>query len=551
MTLTKKILISIVFFVAIFIRLIKLDLLPLFGDEVDVGYQSYSLMSTFKDYKGNFLPVYIQSFSESRAPLLMYVSIPFVKFFGLNEYGVRMSSVFFGILAIFILYLLVYFLSKSFWLSFWFIVFLAFNPWSFHYNRTAFEVSLLLFLIASGTYFFYRYLEKRKLIFNILFILSFSLSFYTYNTANIFVPLIALFLVFSERKKIFKDKKIGFYFFNFFLILVLVFPIIKNTLWGSAANRFSLINIFNDQNTISEIIFKRTSFSSSLSKTESFFHNKPIEWTKSFFFNYFESISPSFLFFKGDTNPRHSVPGFGLLLMPLFFPLLFGLYKFNPKDKLNKLMLFWFLIAPIASSLTVDGGHHPTRLFLLFPPLCFFIAQGIVFFKKFFVLIILLCSFVNLTLYFHEYFIHFPKENFENWQFGYKELIQSVPRQYNRLFVSNANYVSLPQFLFYSKYSPKDFLVNFHGDTEIKNFYSDLNGFNLDSKILFVNNWNSEDKLQEINKIAQKGDVFVLFQLKDIPGDWNFEKNPLEGFNTIKVVNFPNSLIFGQVIQKK
>jgi len=44
-------------------RLYSLNSLPLFGDEIDVGNQAYSLLTTARDYKGNLLPSYIQSFS--------------------------------------------------------------------------------------------------------------------------------------------------------------------------------------------------------------------------------------------------------------------------------------------------------------------------------------------------------------------------------------------------------------------------------------------------------------------------------------------------------
>ena len=70
---------------------------------------------------------------------------------------------------------------------------LSLMPWHFHYSRAAFEVTLLISLILAGTYFFYlfvRYLKNKFLYLSIIF---FGLSFYTYNTANIFVPLLVIF----------------------------------------------------------------------------------------------------------------------------------------------------------------------------------------------------------------------------------------------------------------------------------------------------------------------------------------------------------------------
>jgi len=63
-------------------------------------------------------------------------------------------------------------------------------------------------------------------------------------------------------------------------------------------------------------------------------------------------------------------------------------------------------------------------------------------------------------------------------------------------------------------------------------------------------NWNNQSALDKINQIAQKSDIFVLFQLLDIPGDWDLSKNPIDGFKTINTVYLPNNLIFAQIIQK-
>src|SRR3990170_1288457 len=104
----KIILFTILLFSAI-LRIWGLNKVPpeLFGDELDVGYHAYSLLKTGRDYYGQLMPTYIHSFSEWRAPLLMYATVPFVATFGLNEWGVRLPSAVFGILSVYLLYLLV------------------------------------------------------------------------------------------------------------------------------------------------------------------------------------------------------------------------------------------------------------------------------------------------------------------------------------------------------------------------------------------------------------------------------------------------------------
>ena len=136
--------------VSLLIRVIKIDNLSLFGDEIDVGYQAFSLLQTGRDYKGNFLPTYIQSLSESRAPLLIYLTIPTVKIFGLNPLGVRLPPIIFGVLSIYLFYKLIFLLSKSDKLALYSSTALSLMPWHFHYSRSAFEVTLLLSIILAA-----------------------------------------------------------------------------------------------------------------------------------------------------------------------------------------------------------------------------------------------------------------------------------------------------------------------------------------------------------------------------------------------------------------
>jgi 4-amino-4-deoxy-L-arabinose transferase-like glycosyltransferase len=540
-------------------RLYQINTLSLFGDEIDVGYQAFSLLNTGKDYKGNFLPIYIQSLSESRAPLLIYTSIPGIKIFGLNELGVRITPIIFGILSIYLLYKLIFLLSKSNFLALLSATAMSFSPWHFHYSRTSFEVTLLTFLILSGTYFIFKYLDSSKNKFLYLSILFFCLSFYTYNTANIFVPLLVVFVFITNFSKFKSKLKIKSVIFSSFIFLILVFPLLFQIFFGSAANRFNLISIFKDQTLINNIVNKRTIFSASSNlKIESIFHNKPIAWVQEFVKNYLNAFSFPFLFNSGDQlNLRHSVPGFGLLFVSFLPLLLIGLISLDLKQKLNKLMLFWIIISPIASSLTINGGNHATRLFLMLIPLSYFIGLGTIklldskkLLLKIGLIFLFFISIIEISLYSHEYFVHYPKDSFQVWNRGYKEIFQNIPTNSPRIFVSNTNYNSLLPFLFYQEYSPKK--LNNLKDSEQLNIINDLSGFQLSSNVYFINNWQSQnDIFKKISQFAQKGDTFVLFQLNEIPGDMNLYQYPLSGFDTIRTIFNPNQTILAQIIQKQ
>src|SRR3989344_3587118 len=87
---------------SLFVRGFSFTSVPpeLFGDEVDVGYQAYSLFKTGRDLYAQAFPTYIHSLSEWRAPLLMYATVPTVAAFGTSELGVRLPQVIFGSFAL-------------------------------------------------------------------------------------------------------------------------------------------------------------------------------------------------------------------------------------------------------------------------------------------------------------------------------------------------------------------------------------------------------------------------------------------------------------------
>lgn len=72
----KGILFAIVVIASI-LRLFHLSQVPvsLFGDELDVGYQAYSILKTGRDYSGNYMPLHLQSLAEWRTPLYLYSAV--------------------------------------------------------------------------------------------------------------------------------------------------------------------------------------------------------------------------------------------------------------------------------------------------------------------------------------------------------------------------------------------------------------------------------------------------------------------------------------------
>src|SRR3989338_1229337 len=171
---------------AFFLRFYKVTDIPpaLNWDEVSIGYNAYSILKTGKDEWGNLLPVHFKSYGEYKLPAQIYLSIPGIAIFGLNELGVRVTPVVYGTLTV----LLIFFLGRSLFqsnlvgLASAFL--LAISPWHIHLTRASFESSLATFFVMLGIWFFIKGFKDQKWF--VISMIPFVLSIFTYNSARIF-----------------------------------------------------------------------------------------------------------------------------------------------------------------------------------------------------------------------------------------------------------------------------------------------------------------------------------------------------------------------------
>ncbi len=523
--------IYLILLLSLILRLYRLDALSLFGDEIDVGYHAWSLITTGRDYYGQFLPSYLHSLAEWRAPLLMYVTAPFVGLLGPSLWSVRLPIVLLGVANIYLLYLLTSHLFpltlkifKRLTLSVGEIaaLILAITPWHLHYSRAAFEVTLLLTLLLLGTYWFFK--QKNY------FLIPFVLTFYTYSTANLFTPLflIALYLIYKPSLRVKRSNLI-----SYLLALITFIPILYQLTFGNAAGRFMHISIFTDPKIIESIILDRTEPWVNQTQ-EAIFHNKPLAYLSVIGNQYLQALSPQFLFFNGDPFFRHSISRFGELLWVTAPFLFLGLASVitNLKRKENQLILAWLLFAPLPSALTQSGGQHATRLFLLLPPLIILISLGLTQLNRlkanlqqFALSIFLLTALLNFTLYWHQYLTHYPSQSFALWHGGYQEAMTQLKPELanaNKVYLNSTYQPSILPFVFYTKYPPKEFQKNFASDAPNEDLLPWFTGFALDDKYYFGQIKTETD----LAKVLEPNDLYLAVQGKEIPGDWDWFSDP-------------------------
>ncbi|OGD04518.1 hypothetical protein A3D85_01890 [Candidatus Amesbacteria bacterium RIFCSPHIGHO2_02_FULL_47_9] len=412
---------------SVVIRVYQLDNLPveLTGDEIDVGIQAHSLLRTGKDYLGHPLPIFLQSFSEYRLPLLHYLTIPFVAVFGLTEWTVRLPMVIlslFSILAIFVLGSQI--VSQR--LGFTAMLLTTISPWHIQFSRWSNDNLAVMLLSVLGVSLFLR----RRYTLAALFL---ALSFYAYSVAAVFVPLLILILLISLRTL--TGKLIVPIIFG----LVLLTPYIYGLSQQITSRRFSQISVFSDSTLREDIIRRRVESSSPLTPV---FRNRLIYYPQEILNNYLRSFSTEFLFFSGDPILRHAVGGMGML------------YFFR-----NKLILGWLLIAPIASAMTKDGGNHAGRLIVMLPPLILLSAAGLNYLRPKKLLFFALGAFAvfNFSFYLYRYYIEWTHDAWRFWQPGFKTALTYLKSQdsnFSRVYLNNTYEFTLSRFLFWFAYDP-------------------------------------------------------------------------------------------------
>ena len=143
-----KIKLLLILLLALLIRCWNINTLPsLNPDEAALGYNAYSLLKTGLDEHGVPWPIHFKSFGDYKPGGYVYLSLPFIKIFGLTPLAIRLPNLIFSVLTIFILYRLVLILTLDFRLSLLSSFVLTLSPWHIHFSRGAWESNTALFFI--------------------------------------------------------------------------------------------------------------------------------------------------------------------------------------------------------------------------------------------------------------------------------------------------------------------------------------------------------------------------------------------------------------------
>lgn len=371
----KKILIIILFglgllgLVARFWQFGKIPI-SLYWDEVAIGLDARSLLTTGKDLNGkSWLQPIFTSYGDYKAPVYIWLTTLLGKFLSVSELTVRLPSLLASLGIAWLLFK---------WLSSFAAVSLLIMPWSIHFSRIGFESHLSLFWLVLAIYL----VINKKLIFASLAVI---LGIYTYISLRFLAPLLFIisFLLYSRTK--YKQFIIGLVLIGLSLLILVKSPDYQ------ASQQYRLSN----DNLIISV------------------DRKPVK-LKKFILNYVAYFDPQFLLVSGDPNLRHHSGFGGELLLVQGLLVIFGLAY------ANKLMILWLLLAPVVAAL-VNETPHASRAIYMIVPLAYLAGLGWSRLKHSWALIIGLLLIINLSVYLHDYFVHYPSRSTLAWIKPYKD----------------------------------------------------------------------------------------------------------------------------------
>lgn len=346
----------------------------LYWDELAIGLDARALIQTGKDLVGQpwLQPLFV-SYGDFKAPVYIWLVTLLGSIFSVSEWVIRLPSLIASFGTAWIIFKLFGRLAT--------VSFLI-MPWAIHFSRIGFESHLSLFWLALMVW-----LIVRK---NYLAAVSGVLGIYSYISLRLIAPL--LFLVFAWNKG-WKYLVAGLVIIGAGILLLTSSP------HYAASQQYRLSN----DNLITAPISK-------------------IEKGRRWLNNYFDFFEPKFLLTGGDPNLRHH-SGFGGELL-----LVQGLLVIVGLTGANKLMLLWLFLAPAVAAL-VNETPHASRAIYMIVPLAYLAGLGWQKLSKWkLAWLIPLALGINLLVYLHDYFVHYPVRSGPAWIKPYKDLALNPPQ---------------------------------------------------------------------------------------------------------------------------
>ncbi|MEI8084633.1 MAG: glycosyltransferase family 39 protein [Paludibacter sp.] len=459
------------------IRLLGISIFPagLNQDEASIGYEAFSILTTGFDRNGFSYPVHLVSWGNGQNALYAYLSMPFIKLFGLNVFSVRIVNAIFSSLSLLIFYLIFKkIVDKNKALVA--LAILSICPWSIMSARWGLECNIFpplfllgIWLLLKGIYTSQRYF--------LLSFLIFAVSLYAYGPSYLILPV--FFALLLPYLLFHKKISIKYCLLSSTLFIITALPIILFVI----INHFDFPTIQFANITIPRLESNRTNQIFNLLG-----HDFLINLIKNavHFFNV--------LFLQTDGNDYNAIPSFGTIYsisLPFF---IIGLVKVLKnkvflKEAHHYIFVSWLLCSFI---LGFTSSVNINRINIIFFPILYFVVLGLFdvyrmlnseFQTRYRLFLIGLYS-LYFVLFVSYYFVVFNEKIKTDFSFGLGEAIQYADKiNPNDTINITTNSINMPYIYvcFYAKIEPSNFRktivykkyednMNNNGFREVKSF---------------------------------------------------------------------------------
>ena len=517
-------------------RLDSIDSIPggFFCDEASIAVNARSILESGKDEHGVVFPVYFKAFGDFKPGFYIYATSLSFLVFGESHLTTRLPATLFLALAMAVVYILLtkYFSPVCGIIA---VAMLGFEPWLNHYSHIAFGLSAIPFLLGLSLFFWLEAVKGKHYYYFPLSALFFSITFYSYPPARLFVPMFVLGLIIIYRKDIFTSQKSSRLFYGFLgTSIVMAIPFAYYLFYVDGfTERLDYLNIFT---------------------TPFIEHSAGFKWIKEFVdnhgyaidinkknlltralvgvWNYFAYLSPDNLFFHGDSNMRFGNTRYGLYGTATMIGVIAGLvFMIIRRRKFDKILLLWLLIYPIPGSLTWEDIPHSGRGIVGLLGISIIGALGIwhlaLYLKDIrrtwlrrcllgFYVLVLICLYFDHSSMYHSYYTRNYSKKSGGWmQFGFERMMHYVEKNhagYEKVIVMERymHYQPYIFVLYYSGISPEEWRSTgrLPWNVEIKNH---LNKDDYRENVLYVIPENKPfgNGLHQIDTIKWEDDIGV------------------------------------------
>lgn len=441
----------VILVLAAFLRFYKLDTIPasLNWDEVDAGYNAYTIATWGRDEWGKNFPLVFTSFLDDKHPVHIYAAAISIKILGLNDFATRLPGAIAGVFSVLVIYLLTKQLFKSELAGLFAALFLAVSPSHMHFSRGLWEIDFAVLFFMAGLWLFYSALDDKKWRLP-LSLICFGLSFFSYHASKVVVPPV-VFLLF-----ILYFKRIGKMSYPLLVSAVVIVVIISLVLLNPKILGFARA----EQTGYNIDRLKQTELYQKTSIPQLGLLNIAAE-------NYLKHFNYNYLFVSGDQTPRNSVKTFGEFYLIDALLMLAGLLALLLKrSKVTLVILAWVLFASVPSSLAGSVNAH--RGGFIMGSVQVLAAVGATFLITKFpkrLQIVPLVAIIGALMfmaygYINYYFTIYPKKEFIDWQYGMKQIVEYVEEHdgYTKVYMTDVRSQPYIFFLYYLKYPLPDLL---------------------------------------------------------------------------------------------